>query len=135
MPSHVNLLNENNGQPTTPTPSPSEDLSLEDLKCITCDSLDIYTDLSKGYIDAISLALYDPVLTVFASLVGLWVVVSGLQIWLAMVSPVHIMRGFISKSEANQQKAFPAMQTLLGRRRGLMMCASMTMSAMNRLRR
>ena len=104
MPGHVNELNENNGQPTTPTPSPSEDLSLEDIKCITCDSLDIYTDLSKGYIDAISLALYDPVLTVFASLVGLWVVVSGLQIWLAMVSPVHLMRDLYQKAKLINKK-------------------------------
>ena len=95
MPSHVNLLNENNGQPTTPTPSPSEDSTLDKIECITCDSLDLYAELSKGYIEAVSLALYDPVLTVFASLVGLWVVVSGLQIWLAMVSPVHIMRDFL----------------------------------------
>ncbi len=62
----------------------TSDLKVEDIPCITCDSLKTYTDLSEGYIEAISLALYDPVLTVLASLVGLWVVVSGLQIWLAM---------------------------------------------------
>ena len=82
----------------------ASDATVEEIGCITCDSLDIYTELSKGYIEAISLALYDPVLTVFASLVGLWVVVSGLQIWLAMVSPVHIMRDLYQKAKLINKK-------------------------------
>ena len=92
------------GSNVSPSVNDTSDAIDEKIGCITCDSLDIYTELSKGYIEAISLALYDPVLTVFASLVGLWVVVSGLQIWLAMVSPVHIMRDLYQKAKLINKK-------------------------------
>ena len=89
---------------TAPVEESGDDASSEKIECITCDSLETYADLSEGYIEAVSLALYDPVLTVFASLVGLWVVVSGLQIWLAMVSPVHLMRDLYQKAKLINKK-------------------------------
>ena len=100
----INQTNINLNSLTAPVEESGEGVSSAKIECITCDSLQTYADLSEGYIAAISLALYDPVLTLFASLVGLWVVVSGLQIWLAMVSPVHLMRDLYQKAKLINKK-------------------------------
>lgn len=62
------------------------------IDCITCDAAKEYTDLAGGYIDALAGVLYTPLITLFISLVGLWAIVTGYKFWLAMVSPIHVLR-------------------------------------------
>ena len=62
------------------------------IECITCKTLETYADLAEGYIEALAGALYTPLITLFMSLVGLWAVVTGFKFWLAMVSPMHVLR-------------------------------------------
>ena len=62
------------------------------IDCITCDAAKEYSDLAEGYIHALSGVLYAPLMTIFLSLVGLWAIVTGYKFWLAMVSPMHVMR-------------------------------------------
>lgn len=64
----------------------------DEIDCITCDAAKEYSDLAEGYINALSGVLYSPLMTVFISLIGLWAVVTGYKFWLAMVSPMHVLR-------------------------------------------
>ena len=66
------------------------------IDCITCGAAREYTDLAGGYIDALAGVLYTPLMSLFLSLVGLWAIITGYKFWLAMVSPMHVMRDLLA---------------------------------------
>ena len=62
------------------------------LDCFTCDALKEYSDLAEGYIDALAGTMYDPLMTLFLSLVGFWAIYTGYKFWLALISPIQVLR-------------------------------------------
>ena len=60
--------------------------------CFTCDALEEYSGLAEGYIDALAGTMYDPLMTLFLSLVGFWAIYTGYKFWLALVSPMQVLR-------------------------------------------
>lgn len=64
-------------------PTNSSDLASE---CFTCGPLKEYVDLSKDFADKVSEYLQEPMLMLFASLAGLWVVVSAIKLLLNMTN-------------------------------------------------
>lgn len=62
--------------------------------CWTCASLQKYVDLTKTFTDDLSDALYEPMLMLFASLAGLWVVISAIKLALRMTDKQKFIQDF-----------------------------------------
>ncbi|MBN2752327.1 MAG: hypothetical protein JXQ84_06430 [Rhodospirillaceae bacterium] len=73
------------------------DTSASDLStnCFTCEPLSQYIDLVNSFVDKLSAALINPILIIFSSLVGLWVVVVALKLVVGMVDVKKIGHDFI----------------------------------------
>jgi hypothetical protein len=76
------------GESATITP----DLS---TTCWTCKPLQTYVDLTQDFVDRLSDALQTPMLMLFASLCGLWIVVSGVKLALQMTDKSAIIKDFV----------------------------------------
>ncbi|MBC7953627.1 MAG: hypothetical protein H7Z12_17650 [Rhodospirillaceae bacterium] len=63
--------------------------------CWTCEPLQAYVDLSQEFVDRLSDALQTPMLIMFASFAGLWIVVSGVKLALRMTDLNKIAEEFI----------------------------------------
>lgn len=66
-----------------------------DSTCWTCEPLQKYVDLTQGFADNLSSTLHEPMLILFASLGGLWIVVSGLMLALKMTEINEIIKNFV----------------------------------------
>ena len=78
------------------TPLGGDPLDGGGLDCFTCGALDEYNRLAEDYIYALGDVLYNPLVTLFLALVGLWAVITGFKFWLAMVSPMHVIRDVVA---------------------------------------
>ena len=63
-----------------------------DQDCYTCKTLQTYGELAERYIDSLAGALYTPLMALFLSLVGFWAVFTGFKFWLALISPMAVLR-------------------------------------------
>lgn len=75
-----------------PTNTTASDLSTE---CWSCKPLQQYVDLSKNFADTLSNTLHEPMLILFASLCGLWIVVSGIRLALRMTDINGVIKDFV----------------------------------------
>lgn len=64
-------------------------------ECWSCEPLKTYVDLSQTFIDNLDSALHDPMLILFASLCGLWIVVSGIKLVLRMTELTGIIKDLV----------------------------------------
>jgi len=76
---------------TTPTATGSDMESI----CWTCKPLKKYIDLTQSFTGDLSNTLYEPMLILFASLAGLWVVISGIKLALRMTDKWKIIQDFV----------------------------------------
>lgn len=74
------------------SPNTTADLA---AKCWTCDPLKAYVDLSQDFVDRLSDVLQAPMLMLFASFCGLWIVVSGIKLALRMTDLNKIIEEFV----------------------------------------
>ncbi|MEW5728048.1 MAG: type IV secretion system protein [Pseudomonadota bacterium] len=74
------------------TRTPLPDLA---TTCWTCEPLNKYVDLTKEFADKLSSTLQDPILILFASLCGLWIVLSGLKLAYQMTTKEEIIKDFV----------------------------------------
>lgn len=63
--------------------------------CWTCDPLQQYVDLSQGFADKLGNTLHDPIFILFASLCGLWMVLSALKLNFQMTTKDEIIKDFV----------------------------------------
>jgi len=63
--------------------------------CWTCEPLQKYVDLSQSFTDNLGAALESPMLILYASLCGLWVVVTGIKFALKMTGWPEIIKDFV----------------------------------------
>ena len=64
-------------------------------KCFTCDALSSYMDLTAGFADNLSHALQGPILILFSSLVGLWLVIQGYRLLFHMTKIEELVSGLV----------------------------------------
>ena len=75
--------------PTTPVAATLENT------CWTCKPLQQYVNLTQSFANDLSNTLYGPMLILFASLAGLWIVVSGVKLALGMTDKLRIIQDFV----------------------------------------
>nr|WP_160173324.1 hypothetical protein [Magnetospirillum gryphiswaldense] len=63
--------------------------------CWTCEPLQQYVNLTQSFTDDLSTTLYEPMLMLFASLAGLWVVVSAIKLPLRLTDKWKIIQDFV----------------------------------------
>lgn len=64
-------------------------------KCWTCEPVQAYVDLSQSFVDRLDTALHTPMLILFASLSGLWVVLSVIKLALQLTDKRRIVEDFV----------------------------------------
>jgi len=64
-------------------------------KCWTCEPVQSYVDLSQNFVNNLDSTLRSPMLILFASLAGLWVVVSAVKLALQMTDKRRIIEDFV----------------------------------------
>lgn len=63
--------------------------------CWTCEPLQKYVGLTQEFADKLSETLHGPMLMLFASLAGLWIVISGIRLALKMTEFTEIIKDFV----------------------------------------
>ncbi|MGE4278213.1 MAG: hypothetical protein AB7G62_01415 [Magnetospirillum sp.] len=63
--------------------------------CWTCEPVQSYVDLSQEFVDKLDVTLHTPMLILFSSLAGLWIVVSGVKLALHMTDKQRIIQDFV----------------------------------------
>lgn len=77
--------------PTT-TPTTVSDVANQ---CWTCKPVQAYVDLSKDFVDRLDVTLHDPMLILFVSFSGLWVVTSAVKLGLQLTDKRRLVEDFI----------------------------------------
>ncbi|CDK99165.1 Membrane protein [Magnetospirillum gryphiswaldense MSR-1 v2] len=63
--------------------------------CWTCKPLEKYVELTQSFTNDLSTTLYEPMLMLFASLAGLWVVVSAIKLPLRLTDKWKVIQDFV----------------------------------------